>query len=102
MVTLCGTRRKRIRRSATLKTLEEGAMKIPEGEQIIEAGPGLHLVQSRSTDGHREVGHDKGMWTCDCPYFASGHADCSHACAVSMMPKTREESGCAIWAEHAR
>ena len=28
MVTLCGTRRKRIRRSATLKTLEEGAMKI--------------------------------------------------------------------------
>ena len=37
MVILCGTRRKRIRRSATLKTLEEGAMKIPEGEQIIEA-----------------------------------------------------------------
>ena len=81
MVTLCGTRRKHVRRSATLKTLEEGAMKILECEQIIETGPGLYLVQSKSTDGHREARHDKGMWTCDCPYFASGHANCSHTYA---------------------
>ena len=97
MVTLGGTRSKRIRRSATLKTLEEGAKKILEGEQqIIEAGPSLYLVPSRSTDGHREVRHYKGRWTCDCPYFASGHANCSHTCAVRMMLKMREELGCAI------
>ena len=70
MATICGRKRKRIRRSATLRTLEEGAAEILQGgRQTVEAGSSPYLVPSRSTDGYREVRHEKDRRTCDCPYY---------------------------------
>ena len=49
MVTICAERKKHIRRSAPLKTLEKFGFEILKGERpIIEIGQGIYLVPSRS------------------------------------------------------
>ena len=110
MVTICAERKKHIRRSAPLKTLEKHGAETLKGERpIIEIGQGIYLVPSRSADPQsestdeeheeheeHEVRHRNGLWTCSCPYYMAGHANCSHTCAVRMMLKMQEKAKSAV------
>ena len=94
MVTRSAKCKPRIRHSASLKDLENGARAILklEGQPVFDLGPSMYLVRSMSTDEYRTVRHLGGLWECDCPYKMAGHAQCKHICAVRMMLKMREKS----------
>ena len=53
-------------------------------------GPSMYLVPSMSIDADYAVRHINGLWSCDCPYFTSGHTRCRHICAVRIKATMQE------------
>ena len=89
----------KVRRSATLQKLEEGAREILENGKIEVLDKSLYRVSSMSSDAYYEVSYTEGLWGCNCKYFTTGHTQCKHICAVRAMIVARETVAEAIKTE---
>lgn len=97
MVTRTGRQKARKRSGVKLKTLEANGMEIlGEKGPVVDAGPSLYLVPSMSSDSYHDVRHLAGIWSCDCPYYVSGHTVCKHICAARATLLVREEAASAM------
>lgn len=76
--------KQRKRHPVKLKVLEKRGAEILEKGEVVNVGPSMYLVPSMSTDANHVVRHINGLWSCDCPYFTSGHTRCKHICAVRI------------------